>query len=477
MGGRYVSTDNAYVGAQKVLITPEVSGKVVRIAVVEGQLLTPGDELFSIDPAPYRFAAQEAEAKLARVRSDFDNLKSTLASLGKQIELARQSVAATQADFDRKTSLLDNRISTPADLDKSRMALAASKALLEQLQQQEATVRNQLLGDAELPIEKYPQFVEATVALDRAKRDLANTVLRAPIAGIATQVTSIQMGRYLTAGMAVFSIIGTDNVWVDANPKETDLTYVRPGQPVTHHRRCLSLRAWRGTVAAISPGTGAQFAILPPQNAAGNWIKIVQRVPREDRVRAGPGPAPAALRHERHGRDRHRPPRQAGAAARVERGGHRTPTHDRPARARGVTPSVQRLLVTICVMMATIMQVLDITIANVSLPYMQASLSATLDQVSWVLTSYVVAAAVMTAPVGWLASRFGIKKLLLICVTGFTLASMLCGIAQNIEEMVLFRVLQGMFGAALVPLSQIGDARASIRRSSAAGPCRCGAWA
>src|SRR5712671_433119 len=125
--------------------------------------------------------------------------------------------------------------------------------------------------------------------------------------------------------------------------------------------------------------------------------------------------------------------------------------------ARGaprLTPTMQRLAVTIFIMMATIMQVLDITIANVSLPYMQGSLSATLDQVSWVLTSYVVAAAVMTAPVGWLATRFGIKKLMLICVSGFTVASMLCGIAQNIEEMVLFRVLQGMFGAALVPLSQ-----------------------
>ncbi len=122
--------------------------------------------------------------------------------------------------------------------------------------------------------------------------------------------------------------------------------------------------------------------------------------------------------------------------------------------ARGASPSPQRAMITVCVMMATIMQALDITIANVSLPYMQGSLSATLDQVSWVLTSYVVAAAVMTAPVGWLANRFGIKKLLLICVTGFTLASMLCGIAQSIEEMVLFRLLQGMFGAALVPLSQ-----------------------
>ena len=123
-------------------------------------------------------------------------------------------------------------------------------------------------------------------------------------------------------------------------------------------------------------------------------------------------------------------------------------------RAAPASPALQRMMTTVCVMMATIMQVLDITIANVSLPYMQGSLSATLDQVSWVLTSYVVAAAVMTAPVGWLANRFGIKLLLLICVTGFTLASMLCGIAQNIEEMVLFRLLQGTFGAALVPLAQ-----------------------
>jgi membrane fusion protein (multidrug efflux system) len=279
MSGRYVSTDNAYVGAQKVLITPEVSGKVLRIAVVEGQQLVPGEELFSIDPEPYRLAALEAEARLARVKTDFDTLKSASVSLGKQIELSRQSVAANQADFDRKIELLNNRISSPADVDKSRMTLLAAKALLEQLQHQESTVRNQLLGDMDLGLEKYPQYMEATVALQRTRRDLANTVLRAPIAGIATQVTSIQMGRYLTAGMAVFSIIGTETVWVEANPKETDLTYMRAGQPVTITVDAFPSREWRGTVAAISPGTGAQFAILPPQNAAGNWIKVVQRVP------------------------------------------------------------------------------------------------------------------------------------------------------------------------------------------------------
>jgi membrane fusion protein (multidrug efflux system) len=278
-GGRYVTTDNAYISAQKVLITPEVSGKVMRIAVTEGQLLNPGDELFAIDAEPYRLATQEAQARLARVVSDFQNLKSTLSSLGKQIELSTQTVTAMQSDFDRKTSLLRDRVSSPFDLDKARVALVVAKMQLEQLQQQEAAARIQLQGNPELPMEKYPQYMEATSALDRAKRDLANTILRAPIAGIATQVSSIQMGRFLTAGTAVFSVIGSDSVWVDANPKETDLTYVRAGQPVAITVDAFPSRTWTGKVAAISPGTGALFSILPPQNAAGNWIKVVQRVP------------------------------------------------------------------------------------------------------------------------------------------------------------------------------------------------------
>lgn len=285
--GRYISTDNAYIGAEKVLITPEVSGKVVRIDVIEGQLLKPGDELLAIDPVPYRFAAQEAEAKLVRVQSDFATLKANLASVGTQVGLLRQSLSAAQSDFDRKTQLLGNRISTPSDVDKSRMALIAAKTQLELLDQQERILRIQLLGDPNLPMDKYPQYVEATVALERAKRDLASTVLRAPIVGVATQVASIQMGRFLTAGTAVFSVISSDNVWIDANPKETDLSHVRRGQPVTISVDAFPDKEWSGKVGAISPGTGAQFAILPPQNAAGNWIKIVQRVPM--RIEFAPG--------------------------------------------------------------------------------------------------------------------------------------------------------------------------------------------
>jgi membrane fusion protein (multidrug efflux system) len=287
LGGRYVSTDNAYVGAQKVLITPEVSGKVVRITVTEGQLMRPGDDLFAIDPEPYRFVAQEAEARLMRVRSDFAVLKANVASLARQIELARQTMAAASADFDRKTKLVGDKISSQSELDKARVTLTAAQTQLEQLEQQARAARIQLADDPDLAIEKYPQFIEASAALDRAKRDLDNTVLRAPIAGVATQVSSIQMGRYLTAGMAVFSVVSSEVLWIDANPKETDLTYVRPGQPVTVTVDAFPDRSLTGTVVAISPGTGAQFAILPPQNAAGNWIKVVQRVPI--RVEFAPG--------------------------------------------------------------------------------------------------------------------------------------------------------------------------------------------
>src|SRR5664279_717486 len=140
-----------------------------------------------------------------------------------------------------------------------------------------------------------------------------------------------------------------------------------------------------------------------------------------------------------------------------------------PAHFASMSPKLRRMLVTVCAMTATIMQALDTTIANVALPYMQGSLSASLDQINWVLTSYIVAAAIMTAPVGWMADRFGRKKLFIACVAGFTVASFLCALAQNIEQMVLFRLLQGMAGAALVPLSQsvLLDAYSAEERSQA----------
>jgi membrane fusion protein (multidrug efflux system) len=278
-GGRYISTDNAYIGAQKVLITPDISGKVARVAVKEGQHVNAGDELFVIDPAPFQFALRQAQSKLDAVRTDFANLKSNLKSLTALVDLAQKNVDLKQHDVDRKKTLLASRAVSQADVDTSLVAVVTAQLQLQLGAQQQATTLNQLLGNPDLPIEQFPAYQQAKAAFDQVQRDLEHTVLKAPIAGTATQVDNIQLGRFVMAGTPVFSVIDAAAPWVDANPKETDITYLRPGQKVTIDVDAFPDHSLHGTVASVSPGTGAQFSILPPQNAIGNWVKVVQRVP------------------------------------------------------------------------------------------------------------------------------------------------------------------------------------------------------
>jgi membrane fusion protein (multidrug efflux system) len=278
-GGRYVSTDNAYVGAQKILVTPDISGKVETVAVREGQHVKAGDELFALDPQPFRLALAQTQAKLETTRTDYNNLRSNLASLGTLSDLAQKNVELKQRDVDRKTKLVATLAGSQADVDTATAALVTAQLQAQFTQQQRQNSLNQLLGDPELPLEKFPTYQQTQAALDQAKRDLDHTVLRAPIAGTATQVDSIQLGRFVMAGSPVFSIINDSAPWVEANPKETDITYLRIGQKATIDVDSFPNRNFTGTVTAVSPGTGAQFSILPPQNASGNWVKVVQRVP------------------------------------------------------------------------------------------------------------------------------------------------------------------------------------------------------
>jgi membrane fusion protein, multidrug efflux system len=278
-GGRYISTDNAYVGAQKVLITPDISGKVSRVFVHEGQRVAPGDDLFEIDPTPFRLAVQQAQGKLDSVRTDLANLKSNYQSLSRLVELGQQAVDLKRRDVERKTALVANRSGTQVDLDNANTALLTAELQLQLGRQQQASTLNQLLGNPDLPVDNFPPYRQAKAALDQAQRDLEHTLLKAPIGGTATQVDNIQLGRFVGAGTPVFSVIDDGAPWVDANPKETDITYLRVGQKVDIDVDSFPDRVFHGTVASVSPGTGAQFAILPPQNANGNWVKVVQRVP------------------------------------------------------------------------------------------------------------------------------------------------------------------------------------------------------
>ncbi|MGA7250493.1 MAG: HlyD family secretion protein [Pseudolabrys sp.] len=278
-GGRYISTDNAYVGAQKVLITPDISGKITNVAIREGQHVNPGDELFSLDREPFALALAQVKAKLDTARSDFDKLKSNLKSLNTLAELAEKSVDLKQRDVDRKTKLVSSQAGSQADLDTALAAVITAKLQAEFAVQQRDTTLNQLLGDPDLPLERFPEYAQAKAALDNAQRDFDHTIVRAPMSGTATQVDNIQLGRFVAAGTPVLSVIDDQAPWVDANPKETDITYLRIGQKATIDVDSFPDRTFTGTVVAVSPGTGAQFSILPPQNATGNWVKVVQRLP------------------------------------------------------------------------------------------------------------------------------------------------------------------------------------------------------
>ena len=278
-GGRYVGTDDAYVGAQKVLITPDISGKIIKVVVKEGESVNPGDELFEIDPEPFQLAVNQAKAQLEQARTTYDNLIANVKIYGQMADLAQKGVELKQRDVNRKQQLVDQKVGSQLDLDNSATGLVTAGAQMQFVKQQLSNARAQLLGNPELPMAEFPPYAQAKAQLDMAKRNLDHTVLRAPMTGVATQVEQIQLGRYVVAGTPVFSIIDIDNPWVDANPKESDFTYVAEGQPVTLDVDAFPNHVFKGSVGSLSPGTGAQFAILPPQNATGNFVKVVQRVP------------------------------------------------------------------------------------------------------------------------------------------------------------------------------------------------------
>ena len=277
--GRYVSTDNAYVGADKSLITPQVTGAIVAVHVVEGQKVKVGDPLFDIDPKPYEIALALARGKLEAAKVEFANLQTSYVSNVDQIKMGEDAVRVRQSDFDRKNALAISHAGTAVDRDTSMAQLIQAKQLLELVKSQQATVKVKLGGGPDTTIDQFPDYMQANAAVDDAERNLRNTRVLAPIDGVATQVSQIELGRVAAAGQPVFAIVSDTGLWVDANPKESDLTYVRVGLPARVSVDTFPGREWKGTVCSIAPGTGAQFAILPAQNATGNWVKVVQRVP------------------------------------------------------------------------------------------------------------------------------------------------------------------------------------------------------
>lgn len=279
LGGRYMSTGDAYVQAARASISSNVAGQVAEIAVHDNQRVHRGDVLFKLDDQPYRIAVAEAQAKLGSARLQVGAGKAAYRQQLASVRSAQSTLAYQQTEFDRQKKLLESGIASQAQFSKAQNALDTARQQVIVAQQQAQSVLTMLVGDADLDPDRHPAVQQAKAELDRAELNLSYTTITAPDDGIVTKVEQLQVGDHINAASPVFALMSTRDVWVEANFKEDQLTYMRPGQSATVSIDTYPGRKFQAKVASVAPGTGSQFSALPPENATGNWVKVVQRVP------------------------------------------------------------------------------------------------------------------------------------------------------------------------------------------------------
>ena len=278
-GGRIISIDNAYVRAAKEALSTDVSGIVLDVPVREGQRVKKGDILLRLDPKPFELAVMGAKANLGGVSSNLNAMKLDYKRMLRDVDVRQSQVQLDQVNADRYASLVQSGGVTRAEHDNARFQLATSKQSVEALKLTAAVQLARLGGDPEVDIHIMSDYLQAKARLDEAQRQLDHTVIYAPFGGVATMVDTVQPGMYLAAATAAFGLVSTERVWIEANPKETELTYVKIGDPVSVTIDSYPGRTWRCDVASIAPNSGSEFSVLPAQNTSGNWVKVVQRIP------------------------------------------------------------------------------------------------------------------------------------------------------------------------------------------------------
>jgi membrane fusion protein (multidrug efflux system) len=278
-GGRYVSTDDAYVQAARVAISTDVPGRVVEIDVNDNEHVSSGQVLFRLDPRPFQIAVDEAKAQLATVRYQIHAMKATYHQKRADARATEATSEYQEREFERQKRLLTSGTASQQQFDQARQAFENGRQQLASKQQDVAVALANIGGDPDLPLEQHPMVQHAQAALDRAELNLSYAVIHAPENGIVTKVDQLQAGAYVTAGTPLFSLMSTDRVWVEANFKETELTHMRPGQQATVEVDTYPDAVFQAKVESLSPGTGLTFSLLPAENATGNWVKVVQRLP------------------------------------------------------------------------------------------------------------------------------------------------------------------------------------------------------
>jgi membrane fusion protein (multidrug efflux system) len=277
--GRYVSTDDAYIQAARADISTEVSGRIVEIDVRDNQLVHKGEVLFRLDTPAFNIAVADARAQLAAAMIKVPSLEAVYRQRLADEAAAKSTLDYDQREFARQTELQGQGISSRAQLDQAKNNFQSAQQQLAAAEQQAASALADLGGDADAPSAKLPLVRQAQAALDHALLQLSYTVVHAPMDGIVAKVEQIQVGDHVNAATPLFALMSSSDMWVEANFKETDLTYMRPGQRATFSVDAYPGRTFTGRVLSTSPGTGSSFSLLPPENSSGNWVKVVQRLP------------------------------------------------------------------------------------------------------------------------------------------------------------------------------------------------------
>ncbi|MGB2079305.1 MAG: HlyD family secretion protein [Vibrio sp.] len=276
-GGRYVSTENAYVKADKTPIRAEVAGKIIKAYVDDNQVVKAGDPLFQIDPDSYQIAVEQAQSNLADIQSNLQAQKSAYQSKVKELELVKSEYAYHQKEEKRQKSMRERSYLSAADYDKAHQSSEIDRISIEMIKADLNKIEATLNGDVTIDIHDHPKYKAALAALNQAKLNLKHTLITAPTDGVVTQTA--KLGQLMAPSNIASVLIGDKHLWIEANYTEKELTYVKPGQKVVIKIDNAPDYSWQGEVESFSPATGSEFSVIPAQNATGNWVKITQRLP------------------------------------------------------------------------------------------------------------------------------------------------------------------------------------------------------